>query len=264
MGGPYSDIYRSFITPIEKHFGKLPPDFSLAVSSPGRFFMPHGMADKTYHNPQKLMQFQHLFYSGPAWKEKLIGLGIPPERIHVVGCPRLDPAFNGEIKRTGAGKTVVAWCPTHNSIPAFSSYPEFESYLNVLRGRYEVVSSVHPYERENRKTSLDIIVNADVVISDTSAVAYETMALGKPVIFLDFLVEKGVMQQGKGTFESYIYANQIGYHAKQFSQIPSLIDRAAAEGLDAKTRAFMEGIFPSSLRGRAGAETAKVLREILG
>jgi len=264
MGG-YANIIKSITSPILEHMSHLPKDlfFFLEDKEKNSIFMPHGMSDKGYHKPQRLKQIHHLLYSGPAWKEKLIKQGIPAERIHIVGCPRLDPVFQGKLKHTPSEKKKVVWCPTHNAIPEISSYPAFEQYLSKLPSKYEVISSVHPARREDRRTSLEILVDADVVLSDTSSLIYEALAIGKPVVLLDWLVKDGVLKSLKGTFEEKIYREGICWHAKSFAELPDVIDYAIKKWMDVKTKRFIDSIFPPELRGKSGEATAKILKEMI-
>lgn len=259
----YAEIIESITKPILKHIDHLPDElfFFLEEDRHG-IFMPHGMSDKTYHNPNRLKTISHLLYSGPWWKQHLIELGIPAERIHIVGCPRLDPVFQGEIEYIPSDKIRVTWCPTHNAIQEISSYPHFEPLLSRLPSKYEVSSSVHPARREDGKTSLDAIVNSDVVLSDTSSLLLESLAIGKPVVLLDWLVRDGVLKNLRGTLEDMIYRQGICYHATSFEDLPHVIDLALDKGIDQKTKAFIDGILPVELRGHSGEATAKALLEL--
>ena len=259
----YPEIIESITKPILKHIDHLPSElfFFLEQDRHG-IFMPHGMADKTYHNPIRLKTIRHLLYSGPLWKQHLIDMGIPAERIHIVGCPRLDPVFQGEVEYIPSNRIRVTWCPTHNAIQSISSSPHFEPLLEKLASRYEVSSSVHPARRDDGKTSLDAIVNSDVILSDTSSLLLESLAIGKPVVLLDWLVRDGVHRKLKGTLEDRIYREGICYHAQSFEDLPRVIDLALDKGIDAKTKDFIDGILPIELRGHSGEAAAKVLLEL--
>jgi len=261
---PYSEVIKLMTEPILEHIDVLPKAlFFFLEGNKDGIFMHHGISDKGYHRIERLKKIKHLLYPGPTWKEKLIRQGIPAEKIHIVGWPRLDPIFQGKIKYTPGEKKRIAWCPTHNAIPEISSYPEFEKHLDIFSDKYEVISSVHPARRQDRKTSLDVLVNADVVISDTSSILYEAMAIGKPVILLDFMVKDGVMSRLKGTFEEDIYREEIGYHAKSLEELPEIVELALEKGIDDKARKFIDGIFPPELRGKSGEATAKILKELM-
>lgn len=268
---PYQNILNSITGPILEHMDNLPGElfFFLENKQNNGIFMPHGMSDKGYHKPQRLKTIKHLLYSGPLWKEKLIAQGIQEDRIHVVGCPRLDPIFQGKLeyaKRSPGDRKRVVWCPTHDAIADISSYPKFEQNLNELslrhEAKYEVISSVHPARRKDHRTSLEVLVSADVVLSDTSSLLYEALAIGKPVILLDWLVKDGVLRLLKGTLEERIYREDICYHAKSFNELPDIIDHAIKKWMDVKTKNFIDGIFPPELRGKSGKVTADTLKKL--
>ncbi len=264
MNAPYSEVIKSMTDPILKHIDNLPDDlfFFLTEHCDGGIFMSHGMSDKNYENVKYLNRAGHILCPGPARKEKFVRMGVPAAKIHIVGWPRLDPVFQGKITKKPGTKKRVVWCPTHDAIQEISSYPAFRDYLPDLPGRYEVISSVHPARKRNRQTSLQAIVDADVVISDTSTMLYEALAIGRPVILLDFLVKDGVLNKLKGSFEEKIYVENICYHAESFERLPGLIEQALEEGIDSKTKEFMERVFPSELRGISGKAMADKLREI--
>jgi len=266
----YTEVIKSITDPIEEYLPELPDELFFFLEERGKngIYMVHGIADKNYHKVERLKQIKYLLYPGPAWKEKFVKAGVPEEKIFVVGWPRLDPVFQGKIgsKKVG-GKRVVAWCPTHDAIPEISSYPNFSWYLgelqNELGDEFEVVSSVHPARRGDRKTSLELLVEADVILSDSSSILYEVLVVGKPVVLLDFLVKEGVFKVLRGTFEEYIYREGIGYHASSFDELPEVIRRAVEEGVDERTEEFIERFYPTEFRGHSGEVTAGVLKHLM-
>jgi hypothetical protein len=265
MAVPYSGVVQSITEPILEHINTLPEElfFFLEGKEKNGIFMHHGISDKGYHKIERLKQIKHLLYPGPAWKDKLVSQGIPAEKIHLVGWPPLDQFFQGKIKIESRSRPRVVWCPTHDAIKVISSYPSFEKYLDKLPDKYEVISSVHPARRENRETSLELIANADVVISDTSSMLYEALIIGKPVILLDFLVKDGVFSLLKGTFEEKLYRENLCYHVKNFYSMPEIIEEALVEGIDKRTMDFIEYFYPTEFRGKSGELTAKKLEELI-
>lgn len=262
---PYKRIIEEITGPILEHIDELPPElfFFLEQKEKTGIFMHHGMSDKGYHKTDRLKGINHLLYPGPLWKEVLVNRGIPAERIHIVGCPRLDPAFQGKIKYIPSDKKRVAWLPTHNAIPEISSYPAFENCLEWLPAEYEITGGLHPSRRNDPgQTSMEVLFNADVVLSDTSSMLLEALSLGNPVILLDWLVRDGVEKLLHGTIEALIYQEGICYHAPSLIELPGLIKVALDQGIDDKTQNFIDRIFPPELRGKSGKATADALREI--
>jgi len=268
----YAEVIKSITDPIKEHLLELPDELFFFLEERGKngIYMVHGIADKNYHKVERLKQIKYLLYPGPIWKEKFVRVGVPEEKIFVVGWPRLDPVFQGKVgvgSKGASRKKIVAWCPTHNAIPAISSYPSFARWLGELQHRlgdeFEVVSSVHPARREDGKTSLELLVEADVILSDTSSVLYEALVVGKPVVLLDFLVKEGVFRILRGAFEEYVYREGIGYHANSFDELPEVIRRAAEEGVDERTEEFIERFYPTEYRGCSGEVVADVLRRLM-
>jgi hypothetical protein len=265
--GPYQRIFDDITGPILEHIDKLPPElfFLLEGEKNNGIFMPHGMSDKGYHRAGRLKTIQHLMYSGPLWKEHLVSKGISAERIHVVGCPRMDPAFQGKIEYTPGERKRVAWLPTHNAIQEISSFPHFGPQFETLPDKYELMSGLHPARREDSsQTSMEALVNCDVVLSDTSSMILEALSLGKPVVLLDWLVKDGVLKLLPGTLEHHVYTEGICWHANSFAELPDVIDHAIEKWMDVKTKDFIDGIFPPELRGKSGEAAAKKLKEIRG
>ena len=104
-----------------------------------------------------------------------------------------------------------------------------------------------------------------MVIADAGSTLYEAWALGKPVIFPDWLCKDDVLahfEADPDNFEYRIYNEGIGYHAESMEHLIKLIDVALRDGMKQQEIDFMESIFPSDLRGNAGKLAAKALMEI--
>lgn len=86
--------------------------------------------------------------------------------------------------------------------------------------------------------------------------------MGIPVVFPDWLVKDHILANFPGSFEYIIYSQHIGYHSSSIHQMWDLIIKAKAIGIDSITKNFIEGIFPSKLRGISGKKTAEILLNI--
>jgi CDP-glycerol glycerophosphotransferase (TagB/SpsB family) len=107
------------------------------------------------------------------------------------------------------------------------------------------------------------LVDSDIVITDAGSLIYEAWALGKQVIFPDFLVKKEIMKYLPNTFESYIYEKKLGLHAESEQELISLVNNECGIYLtDKEVIRFIDGIFDVDLRGRSGFVTADYLRKI--
>ena len=244
---------------------------------PNDVFMSHGIGDKNYWLASKITSFRHALVPGPAWKERIEEGGYEGT-VHVVGYTKLDPLFNGDYVRQGREKPYVVWAPTHGYIhknKGRSSYPQCLTLINEIPDCYEKKLALHPTSRMSNRGKQDVtmqeLLDADVVIADAGSTLYEAWALGKPVIFPDWLCKKDVIDNSKndpGNLERRIYEEGVGYHASDMKHLVELIDVALKEGMQQPEIDFMENIFPSELRGRSGEKAAealiKIREEVLG
>jgi hypothetical protein len=63
-------------------------------------------------------------------------------------------------------------------------------------------------------------------------------------------------------FEYQIYSKKIGYHAKDMKGMIKLFDIALSNGMKDLEKEFIEEIYPSKLRGKAGETAAKQILEL--
>ena len=254
--GPYGNVLQTVVRPIRKHLESnesssyIPGALNVALFTTlkAEVFHHHGCSDKNYIG--RNLGFKHFLVSGPTMQNKLKMMGY--ENVHVVGWSRLDPLVDLK-KRPGFR---VLYAPTHNAIHQVSLMGKFDPYLD--RFPCEVVKSYHPARKDDLSTTDQALVDADVVISDSSTMIYEAWALGKPVVFCDWLVGNGVKTCFRGSMEAAIYEHQIGLHANSFEEVLDLIHGE----IDDKVKGFMEQVFPSELRGHSGEAAAKVLLEL--
>ena len=255
------------------HFDNL--SITFYVRSKADIFMSHGCADKNYRETMKckyLSNFKLILVPGPWLKKKLINLGVDESKIACVGWPKLDPLFvqkeiymmNRNKYNTNNLKTIL-WAPTHNSgqrrvcvkkqkciFSSISSYPDLHLYIdhiNKIKG-IKIITSKHPRNTQNKKLTFDKLVTCDYVIADSGSTIYEAWALGKPVIFPDWIVKNNINKTIAGSAEDYIYKNKIGYHPNNINQFVSLLKRDLIIGDDVKK--FMEEYMPSRFNGISG------------
>lgn len=247
---------------------------------PRDVFCSHGIGDKNYWIASRIAGYNHAMVPGPAWKERIeagreaAGFG---GEVHVVGYTKLDPVFQGEYAKQPreSGKPYVVWAPTHgynNKYKGRSSYPQCLKLIKEIEatGLYDTCLALHPTSRMNRRrkqnVSLQELVDADVVIADAGSTLYEAWALGKPVVFPDWICKDDVLGHFKRdpeNLEYQIYDKGIGYHAQDMKHLIKLIGVALRDGMKDQEIEFMESIFPSELRGRAGEAAAKVLKSLV-
>jgi len=274
--GLYARVLDSLIDPILKYLpnatkgkfleGQINVRFFRETLPQKGIFMSHGLADKNWRDAGKVDGFDYVFVSGYLWKEKMIKQGLPEKKVLVNGFTKLDPLFQDKIRiKNNDNKIRVLYAPTHNAKETtgnhVSSYPRFKTYLNEIPGDIELINSYHP-ANSNKDITFDLFKLADAVISDCSSVLYEAWALGIPVIFPDWLVKETILKRFKGSFEDRIYSEGIGYHAQNIDEIWELVRTAKNQGMDSITKDFIEGIFPTELRGNSGKVTAQILLKL--
>lgn len=193
--------------------------------------------------------------------------------VFITGYTKLDPIFNGEYTKTKRKKPYVAWLPTHgysSKNRGRSSYPFFNNYINKIPNSiYDIGNGMHPttklHSNQRQLPTMQKLIDADVVIADAGSTIYEAWALGKPVIFPDWICKKDVMKHfggDKNNLEYQIYSKSIGYHAKNIDHLIKLIEIALSDGMKDEEKGFIEGIFPSNLRGKSGKKAAACIKEI--
>ena len=226
-------------------------------------FMSHGMGDKKWRDGSKVKYFDYICVSGPKWVDKMIRQGIPEKKVLLTGFPKLDPLFQGKIKKSSdSKKKTVVYAPTHVGSVSCTSYPAFTAFFDRFPEDLNVLSCPHPYHRKAHEPIIQELADADVVISDGSSIIYEALALGLPVVFPDWLVKDAILERWPDTFTAQIYREGIGYHAVNFDQLIRQVYHAIDKKMPDKDRAFIEGIFPKTLRGHSGEAAATALIEL--
>lgn len=270
-GGHYVGVIESMSRPILKH---LPPQLSQLSTTlmpealnvwffteqipivGTTIFMSHGIADKNWRNFEAVSHFDFVCVSGPLWARKMIRVGFPAERLLVIGYPKLDPLFQGEITRQVSSKTIVLWAPTYTKIQSIELlYNELIQRLPTEQ--YEIHVAPHPANTSHHAPTIQALADADVVISDCGSMIYEAWALGKPVVFPDWIIRDTVSACFPQSFEEYIYQQQIGYHAEHVDHLVEMIAHAAKTGIDDAAKEFIDQILPPHLRGTSGLEAAR-------
>lgn len=217
-------------------------------------FISHGIADKRWRDYPGVRDYPHIFHSGPRWKAKYTTEGAPPAQLHQVGYAKLDPLFDGTYRRGRRGR--ILWAPTHHR-----GWPDhYDLAAAAVRALpLPIAESVHPVK--GGTSTLQALLDADVVIADGGSTIYEAWALGKPVVFPTWLVMKSTLIRPE-TFEQEIYERRIGWHAESEADLGRQVELARDHGITTAEREFIEGIFPTDLRGRSGLAHADALRAI--
>ena len=249
---------------LEKHVRLT---FTLGFFFPA-IYIPHGIADKGLRDVELINKQIISLYNGPAAVNELIRQGAKPEKLKVIGYPLLDEYFEKRKNRAAKENMKVAWCPTHAptdlSVRDFrTSYRRFDAAYLRNYG-FEVVTSLHPHNQDYRnfKMSVENFYDADVVISDTSSVIYEALALGIPVIITKWLVSE--VYGSERDIYSRAPGNEVCWLANSQNEVLIYLNRIKTGlGQGPKAHEFMEGIFPEELRGNSGKKAAETLLEYL-
>jgi len=213
--GSYEFVERAHVEPILEHLEAgviahepCPADLNVSLSweafPEADVFMSHGLADKNWRDADKMWGYDHVLVSGPAWREKLVGQGMPPDAVSVVGYPFLDPIWDLERSRE-----LLVWAPTHGEVPGVSSDGRLSREL-LFRLEREFPFEIVPHPAGSQRLFRDFLPRAAVVIADAGSTLYEAWACGVPVVFLDWLVKEAVLKTWPGSFEAVIYGRGLG------------------------------------------------------
>ena len=184
-------------------------------------FINHGESDKMYMTTNQYKAYDYAFIAGEAARErlarKLWNYDLDRKALHI-GRPQADH-FVGETPYTPDDRTVVLYAPTWEGDRPAAAYGSIashgESLVDALlaTGRHRVIYRPHPrsgvvsreYGNANRRiisaleraNAVDFTAHhvhdtgpqlgwqlaaADVAITDISAMVYDRLATGKPII----------------------------------------------------------------------------------
>ena len=288
----YAGVQRQILDAITRHLslgefsttiGERAPgslNFSLFILQPSDVVMSHGVADKNYflrkddageHISNRL---SHLFVPGEWLKRRLLAakkLDVGPERIHVVGWPRLDVLLAAQKKkpvvpRATGTRPKVLWAPTHDYArrgkkrDSNSSYPELLEFIPMFEEHFDFEVSLHPRNRKDKRPTTYGILDCDYVISDFGTMVYEAWALGKPVIFPHWLIGDRIKRHLGKSAEAFIFHERLGLHADSPQQIIDFVMDGA--GIDARTTSFLDDYLAPDYAGRSGERVAELLQSL--
>lgn len=184
-------------------------------------FVNHGESDKMYMTTNQFKAYDYSFIAGEAARErlrrKLWNFDLDTRTL-MIGRPQADH-FAGELPYTPDDRTVVLYAPTWEGDRDAAAYGSIASHGVTLvkallaTGNHRVIYRPHPrsgvvdevYKRANESIISAIasanardrsaqhiyddgksmgwqLVAADVAITDVSAMVYDRLAVGKPLI----------------------------------------------------------------------------------
>ena len=285
----YSGVQAQLLDLIDARLSGPPPqrgryrgdalNFSLFIQTPSDVLMSHGVADKNYlwsmdgQGRRLLNDRKHVLVPGEWMRRRLIrsaSITLAPDRIHVVGWPRLDELVGQVPQRRWRlvrdPRPRVLWAPTHNkrrrgdTSRSTSSYPAFEKYLRALSKFAWIDVSVHPRNRKDHTPTGASLPRADVVIADFGTTVYEAWALGKPVIFPRWLLADRIEEHMRWSAESQIFAERIGYHPESFDEMIDIL--RAGPTITPDVTAFISDYLAPEYLGTSSARVAEVLTSL--
>lgn len=257
-------------------------NFTLFIHQPADVVMSHGVADKNYffrkdeEGARIANRLRHVFVPGQWLKRRLVAskrLELAEHQVHAVGWPRLDGLLELQAQRPqeprDGRRLRVLWAPTHDYARrgdeqvSLSSYPGFEPHLALLEQKFDVQVSLHPRNRRDKVPTVDKLLWADYVISDFGTMVYEAWALGKPVIFPDWVIRDPILAYlPAGSAERHIFSEGIGLHPSSPDELMDMISSGA--GICAATEAFLHEYLAPEYTGCSARRTATLLAELAG
>jgi UDP-N-acetylglucosamine 2-epimerase len=179
-------------------------ELSIAPDAPLKICIFHGMASKgqafsTARREDFINKRQDYAVPSPYYRELLLDLGVPDERIFVSGLTKYD---NFEQR--------ILYAPTHNlklsAIPVVKDriyeIPGVKVHLHMCTRTWnepihKQFRSYYPVH-EDRENINDVLNSADTVIGDMGSIVVEALSLGKRGIqvinpeWKEFYKEKGI------------------------------------------------------------------------
>jgi len=281
----YAAVQASLLGTVQRH---LPSDsysstngvrragalnFALFVRQPADIVMSHGVADKNYFTDVCddggelfINRLRALLVPGPWLKRKLLAnpeVRLRADQIHTVGWPRLDDLRQRVPGVRASGRPRLLWAPTHDFVKrgdeqlSTSSYPLFNECLPALREHFDVAVSVHPRNRPTKTPTWQLLLDADVVISDFGTMVYEAWALGKPVIFPRWLLGDRIQKYLPGSGEAHIFDARLGCHSASLAELISTVLDGPV--ISPEVDAFMRDYLDNYNGGSSGARVAELL-----
>jgi hypothetical protein len=193
---------------------------AMRFADPAHVFICHGESDKDYMSSNQLKAYDRVFIAGTAARERILRklIGFDESRLVEVGRPQVDVDFPGPSLPQD-GRTVVLFAPTWEGDRASMRYSSVISHgpamarALVATGRHRVLYRPHPRTgislREAGAANAEVVrvlreansadpaaahvvdldggfgwqlAASDVAVMDISAVAYDWLATGKPLL----------------------------------------------------------------------------------
>ena len=253
---------------------------AMRFADPAHVFICHGESDKDYMSSNQLKAYDRVFIAGTAARERIIRklIGFDESSLVEVGRPQVDVDFPGPTLPRD-GRTVVLFAPTWEGDRASMRYSSVISHgpamvrALVATGRHRVIYRPHPRTgislREARTAHDDIVevlraanstdptaghvvdveggfgwqlAASDVAVMDISAVAYDWLATGKPLLVTRPAEPRAALP------ESGLVRELTLFDAADAGRAPEVVDAAVAHP-DATHAALVSRYFGDTTPG---------------
>jgi hypothetical protein len=205
---------------------------TLCVSRSVHVFISHGESDKAYMYQNTIKRYDLCFAAGEAAKRRLsrhVDRYDVAQRVLLIGRPQILDTHQVPADFPNSRLTRVFYAPTWEGVTRATRYSSIESHGHAIvkslleHGGYQVVYRPHPLAgtrdagilREHRKILRLLrernagfpqpvhyadtssfgwqLTSLDVMITDISAVAYDWLATGKPLMLTRPVEKQAVM-----------------------------------------------------------------------
>ncbi len=217
--------------------------------------------------------------SGPACVESFRrAMHVEKEGVvRAIGVSEMDCLFEGAYRNQvrdkfryfhpdARGKKVLLWAPTFRGAAGDMKSREVigESAVDALSmtGDYYVIKSLHPY-RTTKKPDMstkELLLCADVLITDYSSVCYPAMMLRLPVVY--YAPDLSAYRATRGFYADY--ESMPGIHPMQGEGLEQAVGRALNAGSALYETPEAGAFLNAYMSGCDGGATERILEFIAG
>lgn len=181
----------------------------------------HGTSDKKYVEDKRILLYDKVYLTGQKMLDKIKNAGLYkfPERFELIGYPKFDHIIKSRLSKTNHTEITILYAPTwisenSGSKVNFSEYGESslplwgKKLIRAIAPQWKLIIKYHSRVNKNAKGIYSEIRNfiktnnfeervkivwdadisfymeqADIIITDISAVSYEWFHFDRPILF---------------------------------------------------------------------------------